>query len=76
MSNITIPSIPSNWIAHSGVIPAENGYKTRVKKVLHTVPGHHSYCIHTAYEYNGEWSYECGHYFKDEAAALAAFEKA
>jgi hypothetical protein len=78
MSNktLTIPSIPANWIVHTGVLPAGNGYRTRVQKVLHTVGGYHPFCIHTAYEYNGEWAYECGRYFKDEAAALAAFEKA
>lgn len=78
MSNktITIPSIPSNWLAHTGVIPAANGYRTRVQKVLHTVDyGYHKFVIHTAYEYNGEWAYESGRYFKDEASALAAFNK-
>jgi hypothetical protein len=78
MSNktLSIPTIPANWITHSGVLPAGNGYRTRVQKVLHTVGGYHPFCIHTAYEYNGEWAYECGRYFKDEVAALAAFEKA
>jgi len=42
MSNksVTIPAIPSNCIAHSGIIPAGNGYCTRVEKVLHTVSGY------------------------------------
>jgi hypothetical protein len=77
MSNksVTIPAIPSNWIAHSGVIPAGNGYRTRVQKVLHTVSGYHPFVIHTAYEYDGKWAYESGSYFKDEASALAAFNK-
>jgi hypothetical protein len=75
MSNITIPAIPSNWIAHSGVLPAGNGYRTRVEKVLHTVPGYHPFCIHLAYEYEGKWAYESGRYFKTEDEALAAFNK-
>lgn len=75
MSNITIPSIPADWIAHTGIIPAGNGYRTRVQKVLHSVAGYHPYCIHTAYEYEGKWAYENGSYFKDEASALAAFNK-
>jgi hypothetical protein len=76
MSNtITIPAIPSNWLAHSGIRPAGNGYRTRVEKVLHTVSGYHPFVIHTAYEYDGKWAYESGRYFKDEASALAAFEK-
>ena len=75
MSNITIPAIPSTWIAHTGVIPAGNGYRTRVEKVVHTVSGYHPFVIHTAYEYDGAWAYEQGHYFKTEAEALAAFNK-
>lgn len=76
MSNTTtIPSIPKTWIAHTGVIPAGNGYRTRVKKVLHTVSGYHPFVIHTAYEYNGEWAYECGSYFSTEEAAVTAFNK-
>lgn len=76
MSNsITIPTIPSNWIAHSGVIPADNGYRTHVKKVLHTVDyGYHKFVIHQAYESYGEWSYAHGQYFLTESEALAAFE--
>lgn len=75
MSNktITLPAIPADWIAHTGVIPAGNGYRTHVKKVLHTVSGYHPFVIHTAYEYEGKWAYESGRYFSTEAAALAAF---
>lgn len=75
MSNktISIPAIPANWIAHSGVRPAGNGYRTHVKKVLHPVDGYHPFCIHAAYEYNGAWEYENGRYFKNESDALTAF---
>jgi hypothetical protein len=76
MSNITIPSIPSNWIAHSGITPAGNGYRTHVRKVLHTVEyGYHKFVIHTAYDDNGKWAYENGRYFETEDAALTAFNK-
>lgn len=77
MSNdtISIPAIPSNWIAHTGVVPAGNGYRTRVQKVLHTVSGYHPFCIHRAYEYEGKWAYEYGHYFMTEAEALKAFNE-
>ena len=74
MSNtITLPSIPTDWIAHSGIVPAGNGYRTHVKRVLHKVDGYHKFVIHTAYEYEGKWSYEHGRYFLTEEEALKAY---
>jgi len=72
---ISIPAIPSDWILHSGVIPAGDGYRTRVKTVLHKCSGYHPFVVHSAYEYNGEWSYEQGTYCKTEEEGIAAFWK-
>jgi hypothetical protein len=76
MSNksITIPAIPSNWIAHSGIRPAGNGYVTRCI-VLHDVGGYHPFCVHEAGVYDGKWEYQRGDYFKDEKAALNRFNE-
>lgn len=74
MSNkITIPAIPSDWIAHSGVQPAGNGLRTHVKAVLHKCSGYHPFVVHTAYEYKGEWAYERGDYCKTEEEGIKAF---
>jgi hypothetical protein len=74
MATITIPEIPADWISHTGIIPAGNGYRTRVKKVLHKTDGFHPFVIHTAYEYQGRWAYERGSYFHDLTEASKAFE--
>jgi hypothetical protein len=76
MSNntITIPAIPKDWITHSGVIPAGNGYRTRVKAVLHTSTGMHPFVVHTAYEYEGAWAYERGTYCLTEEEGMRAFQ--
>jgi len=60
---ITIPAIPAEWIAHSGIIPAGNGLLTHVKTVLHKSTGYHPYVIHTASERQNAWSYGSGKYF-------------
>ena len=70
-----VPNIPSDWIAHSGIIPAGNGFRTRVAKVLHKCDGYMPYVIHRAYEYDGKWAYEAGSYFLDLASAQTAYDK-
>ena len=72
-NTMTIPTIPADWIAYTGVIPAGNGYRTHIKRVVHKVDGYLQFVIHTAYDYNGEWCFEHGRYFKTEEEALAAF---
>jgi hypothetical protein len=70
-----IPSIPNDWITHTGILPAANGYVTRVKKVLRKVGGFYPYAIHTAYESDGKWNYEKGDYFPRLKEAQIEFSK-
>lgn len=74
---ISIPAIPEDWILHDGVIPAGNGYRTRVKTVLHAAHAGspHPFVVHSAYEYNGGWSYEHGTYCLTQEEGIAAFWK-
>jgi hypothetical protein len=72
---IQVPAIPADWIAHSGVIPAGNGLRTHVAKVLHTCDGYMPYVIHRAFESNGKWAYEGGQYFSDPKEAQTAYDK-
>lgn len=71
--SISVPAIPSDWIAHSGVQLAGNGLRTHVKAVLHKCSGYHPFVVHTAYEYQGEWAYERGTYCMTEAEGIKAF---
>ena len=71
----TIPAIPSDWLAHSGVIPAANGYRTRIKAVLHPCAGYHPFVVHTAYECDGRWAFEQGDYCKTEDEGVQKFIK-
>jgi uncharacterized membrane protein YjdF len=74
MSNtITIPAIPSDWIRHTGIMPADGFTRTRVDRVLHRAEGYMPFVIHRAYVYEGKWAYECGSYFLTEQEALNAF---
>jgi len=76
MSNtITIPAIPSDWLAHSGVIPAGNGRGTRICAVLHkaSLESYHPFVVHAAYENNGVWAFERGDYCMTEAEGIKAF---
>jgi hypothetical protein len=63
-ATITIPAIPADWISHTGIIPAGNGYRTHVRKVLHSSQSqYHPWVIHSAYVNDrGEWAYEQGDY--------------
>jgi hypothetical protein len=69
------PPIPADWIAHSGVIAAGNGYRTHVKTVLHkaSAGSYHPFVLHTAYEYNGAWSYEQGSYCMTKEEGMEGF---
>lgn len=70
-----VPAIPSDWIAHTGIIPAGNGFRTHVRKVLHKCDGYMPFVIHTAFESNGKWAYERGSYFFNQSDAETAFNK-
>jgi hypothetical protein len=69
------PPIPADWIAHSEAISAGNGYRARINAVLHKCDGYHPYAVHTAYEYNGSWSFDCGDYFFTLEEALPRFHE-
>jgi hypothetical protein len=69
------PPIPADWITHSGAIPAGNGYRARIKAVLHKCDGYHPFVVHAAYEYNGGWSFEHGDYFFTVEEALPRFHE-
>lgn len=73
-----IPAIPTDWLAHSGVVPAGNGYRTHVKTVLHKASegSYHPFVVHTAYENDiGEWAYEQGSYCFTEEEGRTIFAK-
>jgi hypothetical protein len=63
-NNNNIPTIPTDWIAHSGIIPEGNGFRTRVHKVLHSASAgsYHPFVVHRAYVVDGRWAYESGRY--------------
>lgn len=72
-NTISFPTIPADWIIHSGVQLAGNGFITHVQAVLHKCSGYYPFVVHTAYEHGGEWSYGHGTYCMTLAEGTAAF---
>ena len=76
-ATITIPAIPTCWIAHTGILPAGDGFRTRVRKVLHSTDSEYTpYVIHQAFVNDkNEWAYSHGHYFKNIEEAKEEWAK-
>ena len=74
-TNVTIPTIPSDWIKHSPVVVQE-GYLPRCI-VLRPWNDVTPFVTHRAYVMDGKWCYEQGNYcFSRETAEQSFAERA